>query len=956
VSIRPGDPAGGNAAPISALDFLQMGREERDSYLRKVADPASALLQFGNECERLASTDPSAAASMLRDLREACGNDATFAAARARAARAEVLSLAYLGRFQEAITLAQAARADSAAHGARIESARIRLAAMQPLLKVGRHDEALAEGALASAELAAEGAHSLAARAHINLGNVLKAIDQPARALEQLDQALPMVAGDAALEATVLNTRGEALMQLDRFNEARDSFSAAIAHFAARSEPFAWAIAEGNLADLAARVGDLGVAFERFASARARLPSQAAGHGARLLLEESEVFEATGLPHIAAERLAAARSALAALGMPLESRRAALASARLALSRGDHSEALAALSGTLWHDAPDAADIVVMAMRALASAGVAALAGAGPATTHAEQSIDALAQRAGSAETSVRTIIATDLLAQARELMGHHLAALDAARRAADGAARLGLATLVGATCTTRARLARAEGLLDEAVDAGRAAVAATERTRASFGADRLRVAFLGSRLSPYEQLILSLVQRGGSGSAEEAMSVAELARSRTLIDRLIGSLPEADRDPHDPEAATLRERLMGLHAKLASAAGDDARSAALSPVQAQLIETELRLERHLTERASRHANAAAVRTAAGPTAWRSKLGPDDALVEYVEAEGRLLAFVATRDRVRVIELARDAAAINDAIAKLHFRIRRRLRAAGCASHPGSTDVEHLIARLADAAWAPLHDALGNAHRVIVAPCGALHSMPIAAIAQHSGIGDRQVVIVPSASVWTRLAERQAHVRGGAALVVGVADESAPRIAHEIAAVARILETERDVRVLEGPAATARAVSEQLADPDVGVAHLACHGQFIPDAPHASGLRLHDRWLSVREIAALPHTPHHVVLSGCETGASSLLPGEEILGLPRAFLARGTTMVVGSLWNVGDQDTFDLMVDFHSRWGTVPSAGRPSMAGALSAAQRSRRAAEPHPAHWASFIAIGYDS
>ena len=941
---------------MSAREFLQLDAAARKAHLRSLESPEQALVRFGDECESAASGDPSGAAAMLNELRVACGDGPQFAAARARASRAEVLSLAYLGRFEEAIRRAQSARADAKAHGAHVEAARLRLAAMQPLLKVGRHDEALAEGQAASSELAANGAAGLAARAHINIGNVLKAMSRPEHALEHLDRALTMVADDDALRATISNTRGEALMQLDRFAQARDAFAAAIAHFAVQSQAFAWAVAEGNLADLAARTGDLSAAFEHFAAARARLPQQAAGHAARLLLEETEVYEASGLSDLAAERLSSARAALDALGMPLESRRAALAVARMAIGRGEFADALSAVGSVPDRAASGTgADLGVLSVRALALAGVAASTDDGTARRKALEAVTQLAREIDAAPDSVQRIVAADHLAQAHEWIGQREDALAAARRAADGAGRVGLATLAGATCSTQARLARRAGLLDEAVAAARLAVAATERTRASFGADRLRSAFLGSRLAPYEQLILSLIERGGAEAADEAFAAAELARSRTLIDRLFGAIPDADGDS-DPETARLRDRLKGLHAKLASAAGDDARGAAIDPIRAQLIEVESLLERRLTECAARNASHAVASARHARASWRSHLSPDAAFVEYVEAGGQLLAFVATCDSIRVIPLAETSARTADTVAKLHFRIRRRLRMAG---HPGahaSTDVDPLLMRLGEQLWMPLRDAVGDARHLIVAPCGALHAVPIAAVMNRCGDSDRTLSIAPSASVWAGLAARRAGGSASTVLVVGLADSSAPRIADEVAAVAGALRLTCDVRVLEGAEATAEAVSAQLADPDVALAHLACHGQFIPAAPRASGLRLHDRWLSAREIASLPRTPQRVVLSGCETGASSLMPGEEVLGLPRAFLSCGTEMVVGSLWSVGDRDTGELMVDFYSRWGTVSEADRPSLATALASAQRARCMAHTHPAHWASFIAIGHDS
>ena len=302
-----------------------------------------------------------------------------------------------------------------------------------------------------------------------------------------------------------------------------------------------------------------------------------------------------------------------------------------------------------------------------------------------------------------------------------------------------------------------------------------------------------------------------------------------------------------------------------------------------------------------------------------------------------------------------SAGEVEDAISKLHFRIRRRLRSPSGSLPSPAVEVEGLLDRLAGWLWSPILGALEGTSRVILAPHGRMHAVPFTAIAERDGDSDRVLSIVPAAAAWARLASTApAGDAPGEMLVVGVADAAAPRIAEEIAAVARAVEGTRRVRVLEGADATAERVLAALADPQVEIAHLACHGQFLPEAPQASGLRVHDRWISVRELLALPRTPATVVLSGCDTGSVAVMPGEEIFGLPRAFLAGGTRRLVGSLWSVGDLDTCELMVDFHRRWSTVdPDGARPSLAAALAASQRERRSAAPHPAHWASFIAIG---
>lgn len=949
----PRDSTGDDAARISIAAFVALDDAGREAHLLRHDRPDAEILRLGDAAERMAADDPSTAARMLGELRRACGADAARASGRARASRGEVLALSYLGRFEEAIDLASAARNEAASRGVAIEAARLRLAAMQPLLKLGRSEEAIREGERAAEELAAGGETALVARARINLGNVLKAVGRSAEALAQLDAALPAVAGEGLLEATIENTRGEALLQLDRFDDARAAFARAITRFAADSQAFAWAVAEGNLADLAARSGDLAEAFERFAAARERLPEQAAGHAARLLLEEGEVFEASGLLEVAIDRLRTAAKRLAELGLAFEQCRAGVALARAHLGAGLDEEALAALAGIPTTTGGDRIASQALAIEAVARSRIAVRSGEDSDRKAAAAAADRLAAAIAGGGLSLDRIISLDRLARALEHLDRSDAAIATAREASEAAEAMGLATAIGSTAATRARLARRAGLRLEAEASARRAVDAVERTRASFGADRLRSAFLGTRLAAYEELVLALVERGGDEAIEEAFAVAELARSRTLVERLLqpfSAPPSAD----DPEIARLRERLQGLHARLASIARDDARSVAIDPLRVELVEVESMLERRLSERAGAAATRRDAAAAPPDRAWRRSLQEDQRFIEYFEASGRLLAFVATRESVAVIRLPGSLGEIEGLVAKLHFRIRRRLRSSPMPLPDAAVEIESLLDRLAERLWSPLRHAIGDAMRAVVAPHGCLHALPFAAIADRGGVGVRSISIVPAARLWTRLAGGEEEPADGDLLIVGVSDAAAPRIGEEIHGIAAAVPPSRRVRILEGAAATASAVLAQLADPRVSVAHLACHGQFLPEAPHASGLRMHDRWISVREIARLRRVPATVLLSGCDTGSVAVMPGEELLGVPRALLATGARRIVGSLWSVGDRDACGLMVDLHRLWSTVDSEGRPpSLASALAAAQRIRRAATSHPAHWASFVAIG---
>src|SRR5262249_48173458 len=91
-----------------------------------------------------------------------------------------------------------------------------------------------------------------------------------------------------------------------------------------------------------------------------------------------------------------------------------------------------------------------------------------------------------------------------------------------------------------------------------------------------------------------------------------------------------------------------------------------------------------------------------------------------------------------------------------------------------------------------------------------------------------------------------------------------------------------------------------------------------------------------------------VVLSACETGLGEIRVGEGVFGLRRAFALAGARTLVMSLWEVPDQQTQELMVDFYRRI----LAGQPR-AEALRQAQLEIKARYPDPVNWAAFVCQG---
>ncbi|MCX6328324.1 MAG: CHAT domain-containing protein [Bacteroidia bacterium] len=142
--------------------------------------------------------------------------------------------------------------------------------------------------------------------------------------------------------------------------------------------------------------------------------------------------------------------------------------------------------------------------------------------------------------------------------------------------------------------------------------------------------------------------------------------------------------------------------------------------------------------------------------------------------------------------------------------------------------------------------------------------------------------------------------------------------------------------------------------------HFATHGFVNSEKPELSGLLLaqdttggEDGVLYSGEIYNLKLNADLVVLSACETGLGKIQKGEGIIGLTRALLYAGAKNIIVSLWQVADESTSDLMVNFYKN--SLESKGTLTYSEALRNAKLEmiKEGKYSHPYFWSPFILIG---
>jgi CHAT domain-containing protein/lipoprotein NlpI len=441
-------------------------------------------------------------------------------------------------------------------------------------------------------------------------------------------------------------------------------------------------------------------------------------------------------------------------------------------------------------------------------------------------------------------------------------------------------------------------GRHDEAAAAYADAIDALEQLRSALATDETKLGLLGTTAQIYEAMVLHCLARG---QLPEAFQYVERARSRAFLDAL------GSRTFPDDEAAELRP-------------------VGLAQLQAALDDATLLLEFYTTGVTLRDERLV------------NKLPPSSALRRLLVNEPQTLLFAVSRDAIALHRLALDPNLLQP-------RAGERSPATRLLSAP-------LRARLGATLLAPIAPQLHGRATLYLVPHGPLHYVPFAALLLPEGRplaapGHPALAYVPSATVLLR-ARRPSPDRTGT-LALGFNDgRRGIALAEAEAAV---------VAATTGGAAWLGAMPK-LAElchsaPTLRWLHIAGHAEFEPADPLATSIVLGPgERLSGRTIMEeLSLDGAEVTLSACTSGLSTVLPGDEQLGLPRAMLFAGAASVLCTLWDAADGVALLIMDQYYRarRRGLLPVA-------ALRDAQvyvRELSAAEVAAAYWRLAAAAG---
>jgi CHAT domain-containing protein len=488
-----------------------------------------------------------------------------------------------------------------------------------------------------------------------------------------------------------------------------------------------------------------------------------------------------------------------------------------------------------------------------------------------------------------------------------------------------------------------------------------------------------------------SVARLGAAEVYEEVLAWKGMVEARTLTERP---------DPDQPEAAPLVEHLRRTRTALAQLAmqpPDDARRADWRARLAQLQEAAESVERELARRLPRRrerstpalvARALPARTAMVDLFEYSHATADPRNKGKLITDRRLLAFVILPGKEPAhIDLG-PAGTIAEAVAAW--------RKPFTAEKPEPMD-EKAAQTLRKIVWEPLGRHLKDIDTVLLSPDGPLCALPWSALpGSKEGTYLIEEFAIAQVTSHQFLSRAEKPPAGGGLVVVGGLDygkaeparpgarpawkplPATGREAERVAELFRKQSPKGRVVDLKGEGGTkerlAESLSEKKEENRCRYLHLATHGYFERPKAKAGEEPRHEYnplLFAAVVLSGANKNPENGILTaeevvslnlpGCElavlhaddTALGVVMAGEGVLGLVRAFHNAGARSVIASLGKVREEDRGLIERFYENLWAKKMTRLAALRAAQLHVLNHPGKDGKSHPARWAHLVLSG---
>ncbi len=196
---------------------------------------------------------------------------------------------------------------------------------------------------------------------------------------------------------------------------------------------------------------------------------------------------------------------------------------------------------------------------------------------------------------------------------------------------------------------------------------------------------------------------------------------------------------------------------------------------------------------------------------------------------------------------------------------------------------------------------------LLIVPVGAMHRLAWAALYTDRGRLCQQAYlqIIPSLRLWQVAKPAPPQQHGGLFVGCSLFQDAELEPLDFVSAEWQVLQQQPlpfhalDAQTLSSTQLETLSANGQLSA--YRIFHIASHGQLVADSEEQAFIALTADRLRYSDIAQLKLDGMLVILSLCQGAAATVLSGEEIISLNRAFLAAGAAGVIANVWSVDDE-------------------------------------------------------
>lgn len=496
---------------------------------------------------------------------------------------------------------------------------------------------------------------------------------------------------------------------------------------------------------------------------------------------------------------------------------------------------------------------------------------------------------------------------------------------------------------------------------------------------------FFEDKIEPYQEMVDLSLNHQGSESVFRALTYAERAKGRVLLDVLDGGRIDPAKTMSQQEKEDERKLntdIVILNRKVSeqiAKPNSDAR--VLTALNAQLHAARIKYEAFQDSLYAAHPE---MRTKHGRATTLASSDLND-LVE--KGKTAFLEYVVTKSKTHLFVLTKSQ---SDSVALKHYSIditeenllnkARKFRQMIASQDPAFPDMARQLYELL---LKPAEDQLKGNSTLCIVPDGILWDLPFQALLVGDSrylVEDYSIYYAPSLGV---IKEMSAQNAGSKRMPQSLLAFANPRLENSVTenltavyrgeVLAPLPDSEMEANALQQiwtPAhskvfvgSNAGEKSFKIQAGNYSVIHLATHGILDDSNPLYSRLVMSrdandpedDGLLEAREIMQLKLRADLVVLSACQTARGRFGAGEGMVGMSWAFFLAGVPTMVASQWKVDSVSTAKLMIEFHRMLKDQTANGGSTKANALrhSALELMKEPRYRHPFFWAGFVMIG---